>query len=148
MTGAVTVPQSSPGLPDLLTLALHQALGLLNDEVAPSHPELRPSHLQLLRAGSIEGTRVTELAARTRMTKQAMHELVTHLERNGYLHRTTDPADERARRITLTDRGRTLEREVAAATARLHQHWRRTLGDELFTALWTALTTLADGETA
>jgi DNA-binding MarR family transcriptional regulator len=130
----------------MLNLALDEAIGYLNGEVAPGHPELRPAHLQLFRTGTLEGRRVTELAARTRMTKQAMHELVVRLENLGYLHREVDPSDIRARRITLTERGRTLEAEVVAASARLHLRWQATLGDELFAALWTALGKLTGQE--
>lgn len=135
-----------PRIDGLLNLALDEAIGYLNGEVASGHPELRPAHLQLFRAGGIEGRRVTELAAQARMTKQAMHELVVRLESLGYLRREVDPADIRARRITLTERGRALEAEVTAASARLHVRWRETLGDELFTALWTALGTLTGQE--
>jgi DNA-binding MarR family transcriptional regulator len=123
----------------MLNLALGEAIAYLNGEVAPDHPELTPAHLQLFRTGAIEGRRVTELAAAAGMTKQSMHELVVRLESLGYLRREVDPADIRARRITLTERGRTLKAEVAAASDRLHQHWRETLGDELFATLWTAL---------
>jgi DNA-binding MarR family transcriptional regulator len=129
----------------LLGLALAEATGYLNGEVAPHHPELRQAHLQLFRAGPLDGLRVTELAARTGMTKQAMHELVVHLERLGYLRRAPDPADVRARQITLTERGRALAAEVAAASDRLHARWRDTLGEELFTAMRTALAMLTAG---
>ncbi len=131
-----------PHIAGLLTTALDEATGYLNGAVAPSHPQLRAAHLQLFRTGSLDGLRVTELAARAGMTKQAMHELVRHLERHGYLVRTVDPDDERARRIELTDRGTALAGEVAAASARLHLRWQSHLGDDLFAALWTALGTV------
>lgn len=140
---------STPGGPritGLLNLALDEAIGYVNGEVAPNHPRLRPAHLQLFRTGTLAGRRLTELAGRTGMTKQAMHELVKHLEQHGYLTRERDPEDERARRIELTDRGRALETEVVAASARLHLGWQTTLGEELFTALWTALSRLTGQE--
>jgi DNA-binding MarR family transcriptional regulator len=130
----------------MLNLALHEAIDHLNGEVAAGHPELRPAHLRLFRTGTLEGRRLTELAARAGMTKQAMHELVARLESLGYLRREVDPDDVRARRITLTERGRTLEAEVVAASARLHLRWRDALGEELFAALWTALGTLTGQE--
>lgn len=130
----------------MVSLALTEATGYLNAEVAPNHPDLRQAHLQLFRTGPLDGRRVTELATRTRMTKQAMHELVVHLEKCGYLRRDRDPADVRARLITLTERGQTLTAEVAAASARLHLHWLSLLGEELFTALWTALGKLTGQE--
>ena len=51
------------------------------------------------------GIRLTELAARAGMTKQAMAELVAEIERRGYIRRTTDPADRRAKIIEFTDEG-------------------------------------------
>jgi DNA-binding MarR family transcriptional regulator len=51
------------------------------------------------------GTRITELAERTRMTKQAVGELVRYLAGCGYVEVAADPADRRARVVTLTDRG-------------------------------------------
>jgi DNA-binding MarR family transcriptional regulator len=130
-------------LPGLLSTALDEAVRGVHGEVVRHHPELRPAHLRLLGAGDLDGLRVTSLAARAGMTKQAVHELVVHLERLGYLRREVDPADQRVRRITVTDRGRAVEAELAAAVDRLHERWRHALGAELFQALWTALATIA-----
>jgi hypothetical protein len=66
-------------------------------------------------------------------------ELITHLERHGYLTREPDPRDVRARVIRLTDRGRELENGVIAASARLHLAWREELGAEAFDVVWSAL---------
>lgn len=52
-----------------------------------------------------EGIRLTELADRSGMTKQAMSELVADLVALGYLRRLPDPADGRAKLIVFTDRG-------------------------------------------
>jgi DNA-binding MarR family transcriptional regulator len=52
-----------------------------------------------------EGIRLTALADRAGMTKQAMSELVGDLVTMGYLQRSPDPADGRAKLITFTDRG-------------------------------------------
>lgn len=138
-----SVSKQASSLDGLLTLALDKAIAYLDGEILPRHTHLRPAHLRLFRAGDIEGLRVTELAARTGMTKQAMHELVRHLERHDYVTKETDPDDERARRIVLTSRGRELTASVAAASARLREQWREALGDELFGALWTGLAQIA-----
>ena len=108
-------------------------------ELVRRHPQLRAAHLQVFNFGSIEGRRVTELAERGAMTKQSMHELVTHLEREGYLRREPDPADSRARLIRLTPHGLRLEDDVRAASARLHLDWLARLGADRFEALWSAL---------
>ena len=39
------------------------------------------------------------------MTKQAMAELVLHLETNGYVARTPNPTDRRSKLVIPTDRG-------------------------------------------
>lgn len=68
-------------------------------------PDLRSAHAPVFMAIDPDGTRITELADRTHMTKQAVGELVRYLEGCGYLRITTDPADRRARLVTLTGRG-------------------------------------------
>jgi DNA-binding MarR family transcriptional regulator len=73
------------------------------------------------------------------MTKQSMHELVIHLERNGYLTREPDPGDTRARLVRLTPSGRALERDVHLAIAEVLQSWRDRLGPERFDSLWSIL---------
>ena len=52
-----------------------------------------------------EGIRLTDLADRAGMTKQAMSELVADLVAMGYLQRVPDPTDGRAKLIEFTDRG-------------------------------------------
>ena len=51
------------------------------------------------------GTPVAELARRAQMTKQSMTELVTHLEKRGYVERFEDPGDRRSRPVRATARG-------------------------------------------
>jgi DNA-binding MarR family transcriptional regulator len=72
---------------------------------AAGFTNLRPAHHQVLAHVPPEGIRLTALAERARITKQAMAELVGDLVRLGYLRRATDPDDRRAKRIELTDRG-------------------------------------------
>jgi DNA-binding MarR family transcriptional regulator len=67
--------------------------------------DLRAAHAPVFMVIDADGTRITDLAARTHMTKQAVGELVRYLARCGYLEITTDAADRRARVVTLTDRG-------------------------------------------
>lgn len=77
-----------------------------------------------------EGTRLTELAARTDMTHQAMGELIDTLEHRGYLERRPDPADGRARLVYLSAKGRQMTRvalrEIAAIEADWSRSWKGT----------------------
>ena len=56
------------------------------------------------------------LAERLEVTQQAASKSVADLERRGYVARTPDPADARARRVVLTERG-----EAAIERARRHR---------------------------
>ena len=51
------------------------------------------------------GSRLTNLAERSGLTKQAVGEVVDELEQIGYVTRVPDPIDRRAKLITLTERG-------------------------------------------
>ena len=123
----------------LLRVALDQGLAAILAEVAPRHPELRPAHLLIFRLGGIDGLRAAELAEHAGMTKQSMHELMTHLERHGYLERHPDPADTRARLVRLTKDGRKLEQQIHRAIAGVLESWRDRVGTERFDALWSTL---------
>lgn len=67
--------------------------------------DLRAAHAPVFMAIRVEGSRTTELATRTQMSKQAMGELVRYLKECGYVDVRPDPADGRARLVSLTARG-------------------------------------------
>ena len=67
--------------------------------------ELRPAHTSLLPHIDREGTRLTELARRLGVTKQAVGQLVGELESLGMLTRIDDPEDGRAKLVCFTERG-------------------------------------------
>jgi DNA-binding MarR family transcriptional regulator len=53
-----------------------------------------------------EGSRLTDLAARSGFTKQSVGEAVADLQKLGFVERVADPADRRAKIIQLTSHGR------------------------------------------
>ncbi|GEM34718.1 transcriptional regulator [Nocardia neocaledoniensis NBRC 108232] len=67
--------------------------------------DLRPAHYAVFRHLEPAGSRVTALADAAGMTQQSMGELVTHLERSGYVERRSDPVDRRARLVVATAAG-------------------------------------------
>lgn len=98
--------QEAPILP-LLGLAARRLSDDVADRVAAAgFADFRHAHHQVLASVAPAGIRLTDLAERARMTKQAMAELVADLDHLGYLTRMPDPDDRRAKRIELTDRGR------------------------------------------
>jgi DNA-binding MarR family transcriptional regulator len=91
------------------TYWLEQAATKLDRQVTEGvnrsgHP-MRPAHSRVFGNIDAEGTRLTQLAERARMTPQAMGELVDDLVGRGYLDRVADPSDRRAKLIVLTDLG-------------------------------------------
>jgi len=90
----------------LLNNAVHRfearVLELMSEK---GHAETRIAHVNLTRNLDIEGTRLTELARRACMSKQAMGELVDQCEALGLVARVIDPSDRRARIVTFTPAG-------------------------------------------
>src|SRR5215831_6661753 len=60
---------------------------------ARGHVETRIAHVSLTRNLDVEGTRLTELARRASMSKQAMGELVDQCMELGLVGRIADPSD-------------------------------------------------------
>jgi DNA-binding MarR family transcriptional regulator len=75
-------------------------------------PEL--SHAQSLVFAHLDrgGTRISELARRTGVSRQAMHRTVGDLEELGLLNLATDPTNQSAKLVILTEKG---QANVAAA---------------------------------
>jgi DNA-binding MarR family transcriptional regulator len=72
----------------------------------PGRPHLRRSHTALFPHIDLDGTRITDLAERIGVTKQAVSQLVDDLVAAGVVERVEDPEDARARRVVFTERGR------------------------------------------
>ena len=73
--------------------------------IEKGHPLIRSGHGCVFRHIDGEGSRLTELAERSGLTKQAVGEALDDLERMGYVERAPDPVDGRAKIIRLTERG-------------------------------------------
>src|SRR5215471_13926284 len=82
-----------------------------------------------------DGMRPSELAARMKVTKQALNYLLRDLERLGYVELHPDPDDRRARRIALTDRGRELVPIIRGAVSQTERDWAASLGEARFEQL-------------
>lgn len=65
--------------------------------------ELTRAHTKLLPHIDIEGTRITELADRLEVSKQAASQRVRELEDMGALERVPDPSDGRAKLVKFAD---------------------------------------------
>src|SRR5919204_1126060 len=97
--------------------------------------DLDAAHLNVFQYPGPEGARPSDLAARLRMSKQALNYLLGELERLGYLERRPDPADLRCKRVALTERGRSALRVIRDAVAEVETTWGAQLGSKRFSQL-------------
>jgi DNA-binding MarR family transcriptional regulator len=67
--------------------------------------DLRPAHTALFPHLSLEGTRMTALAEKMGVTKQAVSQIAAELEQAGVLCRIPDPSDGRAKLVRFTAEG-------------------------------------------
>jgi DNA-binding MarR family transcriptional regulator len=130
-------------------LAAHRALAadLVLELEERGWPGLRASQAALvLNVDRRSGTRLTELARRAGITKQATMVVVDELEVRGLVRRTPDPEDGRAKVVRLTARGRTLAAECRRAVAAVEARTRRTLGGRRYEGLREALDLLLESD--
>ena len=104
--------------------------------------DLGAPHLTVLQWPGPDDLRPSELATRTRMSKQALNYLLGQLERNGYLQRRDDPHDQRFKRIALTRRGQRAARAMRDIVREVEAEWQQQLGPHRFDELRTLLTDL------
>lgn len=110
----------------------------------PGMEALRDAHLQLFPHIDLEGTRLTELAARLGVSKQAAGQLVAELEAMGVVEKLPDPDDGRARLITFTDRGKAGILEGLGLLGAVEVELHAELGAARFEALHAGLLDLLD----
>jgi len=109
--------------------------------------ELRPSQAAaLLLVDRSGGTRLTELAQRGQVTRQAMMQLVDQLQGLGCVRRTADPSDARAKIVRLTAKGLRHRAEARRAMAAVEVRAKRQLGDRRYEALRAFLAQLSAPE--
>ncbi len=106
--------------------------------------DLRPSSAPVFQHIAPEGSRLSELAERAGVTRQSLAEQIAALERCGYIDRLPDPADRRARLITLTERGWEAVDAGLSIIAEIESAWAHDLGADRHRALTEALAEVAD----
>ena len=92
------------------------------------HAQLTTAHINLTRNLDEEGTRLTELARRAALSKQAMSELVDQVERTGLIEKIRDPDDGRARLVCFTAAGRIWLQAFHESLTTAEAEMRSTLG--------------------
>lgn len=129
---------------------LFRCARLLNERALATLPASgaarpRPSHMALFPHIDLQhGTRVTELAQRLGISKQAVTQLVDDLEAMDLVARIADPDDGRAKRVIFTAAGRSGLLEGLAHLQRLEKGLARAIGKQTMQTLHEALLVLHD----
>ena len=109
-----------------------QMLELLHER---GFDDLDAAHLIVFQYPGPQGARPTELAARLRISKQALNYLLGELERLDYLERRPDPDDLRSKRVALTPRGIAAINVIREAVDATEATWAQQLGPKHFAQL-------------
>jgi DNA-binding MarR family transcriptional regulator len=97
--------------------------------------DLDAAHLNVFQYPGPQGARPSELAARLRISKQALNYQLGQLELLNYLERRPDPDDLRSKRVALTPRGTAAIGVIRDAVGEIEATWEQQLGPERFTLL-------------
>jgi DNA-binding MarR family transcriptional regulator len=130
---------------------LNSAFDAFRDELSArvadtSYDDIRVSHGCVFGTIDPDGSRLTDLAERARMTKQSVGEITSDLEQRGYLERVPDPSDGRAKIIRLTERGRSAQALGFELIAEVERDWAERYGAERVAALREALEVITAGQ--
>ncbi|MET0339530.1 MAG: MarR family winged helix-turn-helix transcriptional regulator [Polyangiales bacterium] len=107
-------------------------------------PTLRRAHTSLLPHIALEGTRITTLAEKLGVTKQAVSQLVDELAALDVLARVPDPDDARAKRVVFTARGKRGFFEGLEVLAELERELKGWIGEARLKQLREALLLVHD----
>ena len=142
-TSANTSPYGPPLIGALLRMSLETVRERMLERLHErGFDDLAPAHMTVIQYPGPQGLRPSDLAARLRMSKQALNYLLGELERLGYVERLPDPDDLRSRRISMTKRGDAIAAVIREAVAEIEAEWTEQLGAKRFNELRALLAEL------
>lgn len=101
--------------------------------------QVSAAHVHITRHLALEGSRLTELAERAGMSKQAMGDLVDQCEAWGLVTREPDPRDARARVVRFTATGLAWLQAFRDAVAQAEAEFRSEVGADVATVVTLGL---------
>lgn len=113
--------------------AIHRRL--ISGLNAAGFSELRLPHMAVLLFPGPDGARPGVLAERAGISRQAMNQLLGSLEDHGYILRSDDPHEGRARIIRFTKRGRAAYAKIHDILRDIEREWSAELGPRRFAQL-------------
>ena len=107
--------------------------------------QISAAHIHITRHLDLQGTRLTDLAAKAGMSKQAMGDLVDQCEAWGLVTREPDPRDARARVVQFTPTGLLWLAAFKDAVAQAEREFRAEVGGDVATVVKIGLEAYAGG---
>lgn len=126
----------------LTEVARHFQKCILDEFSRHGYADLQNSHHSVISNIGVGGTRLTVLAQRAGITKQAMGQLVDEVENLGYVRRLPDPSDGRAKIVVFTDKGQEMMRDALAMGANVQRLYEERMGEEKMAQIRTLLNEL------
>ena len=115
---------------------------MANDDETPlalsnlaARDKVGAAHIHITRHLSLQGDRITDLADRAGMSKQAMTDLVDQCEAWGLVVREADPQDRRAKYVRYTDSGRAWHWAFQRAVQQAEQEFVDAVGTDVATVV-------------
>lgn len=127
---------------ELMAHAVEVPLALSN---LAARDQVSAAHVHITRHLAPDGDRLTDLAARAGMTKQAMAALVDQCVAWGLVTRTPDARDARARIVRFTPTGLAWRQAFRDAVAQAEAEFRAEVGPEVATVVALGLEAYASG---
>lgn len=121
-------------------LVNERAIARVNEE--PQAIRLRQSHTNLFPHLDFDGVRITELARRLDVSKQAVSQTIAELELMDVVETIPDPSDGRARLARFTDKGKAAILQGLSVLRDIEVEIERSIGKSKFEALHDALIAL------
>ena len=132
-----------PAIGALLRLAWQAVRDRIYEGVlAAGYTDLSRPHVLLFRWPTIDGLRPSELATRNQLSRQSINDLLSDLEKRGYLERTPDPTDGRARIVRLTERGWDLTQVISDMSFATESELAEVIGESRFAEFRSTLSEL------
>ena len=126
----------------LMARAVEVPLALSN---LAARDKVGAAHIHITRHLSPKGDRLTDLAERAGMSKQAMADLIDQCAAWGLVARSPDPVDKRARRITFTPLGLDWLHAFGRAVAQAEEEFSAQVGNDVATVVALGLEAYATG---
>lgn len=137
----------------LVLLAQQQQAALVADPEAPpalirlaERGQITAAHVHVMRHLPPEGARLTHLAARSAISKQAMSNAIRQCTDWGLVAQENDPLDQRATRVVFTPLGFAWRQAFARAAGAVEEAFAARVGQEVATVTALGLETwVAEG---